>query len=194
MALDLTAAAADIAKELRKVKTDAQALRLEIARLEEREALAENREIIYEAEVDRLNQQVHTLTTIDIPMANDACLEAEGKIEIDEARRKRMMKIAERDALKKLEDSTRELEAKYCNQMLDLQHKIKVRQASLVEREERAAALENGSAEAESQIVIVSGNISQWSIESLATEEKQAPATVFVDLKLTVVSTFYIVL
>ena len=161
MALDLTAAAADIAKELRKVKTDAQALRLEIARLEERKALAENREIIYEAEVDRLNQQVHTLTTIDIPMANDACLEAEGTIEIDEARRKRTMKIAERDALKKLEDSTRELEAKYSNQMTDLQHKIKVRQASLVEREERAAALENGSAEAESQIVIVSGNISQ---------------------------------
>ena len=81
MALDLTAAAADVAKELREVKTDVQALRLEIARLEEREALAENREIIYEAEVDRLNQQVHTLTTIDIPMANDACLEAEGKIE-----------------------------------------------------------------------------------------------------------------
>ena len=72
-----------------------------------------------------------------------------------------MMKIAERDALKKLEDSTRELEAKYCNQMLDLQHKIKVRQASLEEREERAAALESGSAEAESQIVILSGNISQ---------------------------------
>ena len=161
MALDLTAAAADAAKELLEVKAEAQALRLEIARLEEREALAENREIIYEAEVDRLNQQVHTLTTIEIPMANDACLEAEGKIEIDEARRKRTMKIAERDALKKLEDSTRELEAKYSNQMTDLQHKIKVRQASLVEREERAAALENGSAEAESQIVIVSGNISQ---------------------------------
>ena len=151
MALDLTAAAADVAKELREVKADVQALRLEIARLEEREALAENREIIYEAEVDRLNQQVHTLTTIDIPMANDACLEAEGKIEVDEARRKRMMKIAERDALKKLEDSTRELEVKYCNQMLDLQHKIKDRQANLEERERRAAALEGRFADAEVQ-------------------------------------------
>ena len=151
MALDLTAAAADVAKELREVKADVQALRLEIARLEEREALAENREIIYEAEVDRLNQQVHTLTTIDIPMANDACLEAEGKIEIDEARRKRMMKIAERDALKKLEDATREQEAKYCNQMLDLQHKIKDRQAILEEREKRAAALEGRAADVEAQ-------------------------------------------
>ena len=151
MALDLTAAAADAAKELLEVKAEAQALRLEIARLEDREALAENREIIYEAEVDRLNQQVHTLTTIDIPMANDACLEAEGTIEIDEARRKRMMKIAERDALKKLEDETREQEAKYCNQMLDLQHKIKDRQAVLDEREKRAAALEGRAAGTEAQ-------------------------------------------
>ena len=151
MALDLTAAGANVAKELLEVKIDAQALRREIAWLEEREALAENREIIYEAEVDRLNKQVHTLTTIDIPMANDACLEAEGKIEIDEARRKRMMKIAERDALKKLEDETRELEAKYCNQMLDLQHKIKDRQAILDEREKRAAALEGRAAGTEAQ-------------------------------------------
>ena len=161
MALDLTAAASDAVKELLEVKAEVQALRLEIARLEEREALAENREIIYEQEVDRLNQQVHTLTTIDIPMANDACLEAEGVIEVDEARRKRSMKIAERDALKKLEDSTRELEAKYSNQLTDIEHKIKIRKASLEEREKRVAALESGSAEAESQIVILSSNTSQ---------------------------------
>ena len=42
MALDLTQASPDIARELLEVKTDAQALRREIARLEEREALAKN--------------------------------------------------------------------------------------------------------------------------------------------------------
>ena len=151
MALDLTGAGPGVAQELLEVKIDAQALRREIARLDEREALAENREIIYEVEVDRLNKWVHTLTTIDIPMANDACLEAEGKIEIDEARRKRMMKIAERDALKRIKDEAREQEAKYCNQMLDLQHKIKDRKAVLDEREERAAALERLVAGAEAQ-------------------------------------------
>ena len=86
-----------------------------------------------------------------IPVATMVCLEAEGKIEIDEARRKRMMKIAERDALKKIEDEAREQEAKYCNQMLDLQHKIKDRQAILEEREKRAAALKGRSADTEAQ-------------------------------------------
>ena len=46
MALDLTAAASDAVKELLEVKAEVQALRLEIARLEEREALAENRSSI----------------------------------------------------------------------------------------------------------------------------------------------------
>ena len=148
MALDLTKAGPDVARELLEAKTDAQALRREIARLEEREALAENREILYETEVDRLNKWVHNLNTIDIPMS-DECLEAEGKIEIDEARRKRAMKIAERDAIKRIEDEAGEQEANFCNQMLDLQHKIKDHKAVLERREEKAAALERLVASAE---------------------------------------------
>ena len=82
-------------------------------------------------------------------MSNDECLEAEGKIAIDEARRKGALKIAERDAIQRIEEEAREQEAKFCNQMLDLQHRIKDGKAVLERREERAAALERLVASAE---------------------------------------------
>ena len=86
-------------QEVLKAKAAVQSLRIEIARLEAREAIAENREILYEDKVDRLNKWVHNLYRIDIPMLNDEIKVAEGTLAMDEARRKQALKIAERDAI-----------------------------------------------------------------------------------------------
>lgn len=99
MALDLTRGGASTMQEVLKAKAAVQSLRIEIARLEAREAIAENREILYEDKVDRLNKWVHNLYRIDIPMLNDEIKVAEGTLAMDEARRKQALKIAERDAI-----------------------------------------------------------------------------------------------
>lgn len=118
MALDLTQSSPGTAQEVLEAKAAAQALRLEIARIE-------------------------------IPMMNDEVLEAEGTIAIDEARRKRALKIAERDAIQRIEEEAREQEAKFCNQMLELQHWIKSRKAEVERYEERVATLERRIAHTE---------------------------------------------
>ena len=142
MALYLTRGSAGTTQEVLKGKAAVQLLWIEIARLEVREAIAENREILYEDEVDRLNKLVHNLNRIDILMLKDKIKEAEGTLAVDEARHKRTLKIAERDAIQRIEDDARAQETRFCNEMLELQEKIKKHKAKVLCYEHRIALLE----------------------------------------------------